>query len=212
MFDLQTAVADVPLVFIDVETTGFSPVSGDRVVEISMVKWQGGEIVDDLGSLVSPQRPIPRAAMDVHGIGDWDVLGAPIFSDLADDVYAFVDGTVVVGHNVEFDLRFLNYELANAGREQWQGTGLCTLSIARKMFHLRNNKLTDIAKFMGLQVTGEHRATDDVWTTIQVFQRIVEQAVGLSKKARGTDLVTLHDMVRLQQRPVNVPVFSLRQP
>lgn len=210
MLDLQTAIAEIPFVFFDVETTGFTPTNGDRVVDISLLRWENGDVTDDFGTLVSPQRAIPRAATEVHGISDWDVMGAPVFGDIADEVFRFIAGTVIVGHNVEFDLRFLNYELAIAGREQWNGRALDTLSIVRRLYRLRNNKLVDVAQHLGLQVTGEHRATADAWTTCMVFQRIVDQACTLSTKSRGTPQVSLQDIIRMQKRPVAVPTFAIK--
>lgn len=210
MIDLQTLVAEVPFVFFDVETTGFSPTSGDRVVDISLLRWENGDVTDDFGTLVSPLRSIPRAATEVHGISDHDVIGAPVFGDIADEVFRFIAGTVIVGHNVEFDLRFLNYELAIAGKEQWNGIGVDTLSIVRRLYRLKHNKLIDIAQYLGLQVSGEHRATADAWTTSMVFQRIVDQACTLSNESRGTSQVSLQDIIRMQKRPVVVPTFAIK--
>jgi DNA polymerase III subunit epsilon len=110
---------------IDLETTGFSPIS-DRVVEAACVLVQDGAIVRTWSSLVNPERPIPDYASRVHGITDADVAGAPPFERVQRVLYSLCEGATVVAHNASFDLGFLPL-LAPL-------PSLCTLQLARRRF------------------------------------------------------------------------------
>lgn len=171
-------LADVPLVFFDVETTGLHPHRSDRIVEISLLKVLGGEIVETFETLVDPQRQIPSAATAVNGIDMWKVMGKPPFADILDEIRrVMTDQCVVVGHNIDFDLRFLNWETARAGRarEQWMGLSFCTLLLSRKLYKFENNKLGHVAQKLGVAVPEAHRAGADVATTVGVFDVMCER-------------------------------------
>lgn len=171
-------LADVPLVFLDVETTGRQPHRSDRIVEISLLKVQGGEVIETFETLVDPQRQIPSAATAVNGIDMWKVMGKPSFEEILDGIkQVLTDQCVVVGHNIDFDLRFLNWETARAGREreQWMGLSFCTLLLARKLYKFENNKLVHVAQKLGVAAPDAHRAGADVATTIGVFDVICER-------------------------------------
>lgn len=171
-------LAEVPLLFLDVETTGFSP-ARDRIVEISLVKMRGGEIIGSFETLIDPERPIPAAATAVHGIDMFSVMSRPPFAAHRDTMDWFLDDhqAVIVGHNVAFDLGFLNAELARAGRvqDQWSGLSFCTLLLARRVYKFSNNKLASLALKLGIEVEQSHRAGKDVQATIGVFNVICER-------------------------------------
>lgn len=106
-------IAETPVAIIDFETTGL--VAGaDRVVEVSVVRSNPGETSRlVLDSLVNPRQPV--TGTEIHGITDSDVRHAPTFQDIAGELLAAVDGCVVAAYNVYFDMKFLNFEMANAG-------------------------------------------------------------------------------------------------
>ena len=176
--NISVDLADVPLVFLDVETTGFSPLRGDRIVEISMVKMRNGETIGAYDTLIDPQRPIPSAATAVHGIDIFAVMNREPFAHHLDEIAWFLnDQCVVVGHKIKFDLEFLNSEIARAGRasEQWQGLSFCTLLLAQNVYKFSDNKLASLAMKLGIEVESSHRAGKDVQTTISVFDLICER-------------------------------------
>ncbi|HWU29417.1 MAG TPA: 3'-5' exonuclease, partial [Microbacterium sp.] len=99
---------------IDLETTGFSPARGDRIIELAVV------LVDEAGrperewtTLVNPQRDAGRA--QVRGIRSEDLAGAPLIGEVASHLVGLLSGRTLVAHNQEFDLRFLKSELASDG-------------------------------------------------------------------------------------------------
>src|SRR5574341_1618658 len=108
-------IQDTPIAVLDFETTGFSPKSGCRVVEVAVVRVDpGSEPQLVLDTLVDPDGPVH--ASRIHGIQDEDVLGAPLFTDLAANVAGALQDTVVAAFNASFDMRFLEDELHRSGR------------------------------------------------------------------------------------------------
>src|SRR4051812_24545616 len=95
---------DVPLyehtfAVVDVETTGLSARTGDKICEVAVVIARGGKIVDQLQTLVNPQKPISRGAAAVNGISEAMVRNAPTFKQVAPRVIEALDGAVLVAHN-----------------------------------------------------------------------------------------------------------------
>jgi DNA polymerase III epsilon subunit family exonuclease len=165
-------------VIFDVETTGLSPVDGDRIVEIAAVKVKGGQIVDKFYSLVNPQRLIPAQATQVNNITDDMVATAPAAADVLPQMIQFIGGACVTGHNVRFDLNFLCYELALIGRRLHDQTpAIDTLKMARELLpYLSNHKLAYLARSLGVVVDQTHRAMADVEITVAVFLRLMDMA------------------------------------
>ena len=154
------------LVVIDTETTGTDPKMAD-LVEIAAVKVKGTKIVDRWSTFVNPGRPIVGNQM--HGITDKDVKGAPSPKDAADQLLAFVGDAKVVGHNVGFDLGFI--EAAKGGGFRFEpGTYLDTLVIAREGYPgAESYKLGDLARFFGVDLTQSHRALPDAEATANLL-------------------------------------------
>lgn len=123
-------------IVLDTETTGLEPEAGHRIVELACL-----ELVNHLptGRLkrwyVNPERDMPADSLAVHGLTADFLGGQPRFAEIADELLAFVDGARLVIHNAEFDLKFLNAELARAGRTPLPpGVAIDTLMIARAKF------------------------------------------------------------------------------
>jgi len=93
---------DAIFVVLDVETTGFSPLAGDRIIEIAIVRVSADRtIADEYATLVNPPRPV--AGSELPGITQQDVESAPTFEEIAGDVLERLEDLVVVGHNVRYD-------------------------------------------------------------------------------------------------------------
>ena len=165
-------------VIFDVETTGLSPIDGDRIVEIAAVRIKGSQVVDRFYSLVNPQRSIPSQASMVNNITDDMVQKAPLAADILPQMIHFIGGACVAGHNVRFDLNFLCYELALIGRRlNDQTPAVDTLKMARDLLpYLSNHKLAYLARSLGVVVDQTHRAMADVELTVAVFLRLMEMA------------------------------------
>ena len=112
---------DVPLVFVDVETTGASTDYGDRVMEIGIVRVEGGGVtcggcVTEYQQLVDPGRRISAGVVALTGITQSMVSGQPKFAQILSRVIELMSGAAVIGHNVRFDLSFLAGEFRRCRR------------------------------------------------------------------------------------------------
>ena len=176
MADLLVPIDEAPLAFLDVETTGLHPEFGDRVCEIAILRCQGSEVVDVLQQLVNPQRHMGAGAWAVHGLSDDMLADAPPFCQIAASVLALLEGTILVGHNTVFDLRFLAAELGRVGLPVRPLVTLDTLRLARYCYHLPSYALARVASVLGVEVVGQtHRAMHDVLLTRGVFARLVDE-------------------------------------
>ncbi len=167
----STLLVDLPLAFLDVETTGLEPRAGDRVCEIAIVQACMARIETRFVSLVNPQRPISPGAAAVNGIRDSDVRGAPRFVELADTVTALLSDRVVVCHNAPFDLGFMESEMERLGRSFSAPFVIDTLRLARQGYSFPSNSLPRIAAALRIPTPNAHRALGDALTTREVFNR-----------------------------------------
>ncbi len=191
-------------VIFDVETTGLSPIDGDRIVEIAAVKVKGIKVVDKFYSLVNPQRSMPSQATLVNNITQEMLTTAPVAADILPHMIHFIGGACVAGHNVRFDLNFLCYELALVGRRLNDRTpAVDTLKMARDLLpYLSNHKLAYLARSLGVVVDQTHRAMADVELTVAVFLRLMEMAGDKDLQKAS---------VFLNQFGVEKPSFKLNQ-
>src|SRR5690606_37349522 len=122
-------------IILDTETTGLDPAAGDRIVEIACL-----ELVNHLPTgrtfqrYLNPERAVSAGALEVHGLSDAFLAKQPRFADIVDQLLAFIGDATLVIHNAEFDVGFLNAELARCGRPPLQGKVIDTLQMARQKF------------------------------------------------------------------------------
>ena len=117
-------------VVVDVETTG-GWASGDRITEIGAVKIRNHQVVDEWHSLVNPQRAIPAKIIQITGITNEMVRGAPIFAEVADSFIRFMGDGIFVAHNVNFDYGFISHEYERLDR-RFRFPKLCTVAGMRR--------------------------------------------------------------------------------
>lgn len=176
----------------DVETTGLSPAHGDRVVEISIALVRGdGEWLDELTTLVQPGRdPGPT---HVHGLTAADLVDAPTFPEIAGDVSRIMEGAVLVGHNVHFDLRFLRSEFELAGHQLPELEHVCTVSLARSIGIGPPRSLSDCCHQLGVELENAHSARDDVRATAGLLFRMIDRGarpLELRRRSAGAQPAT----------------------
>lgn len=122
-------------IVIDTETTGLDPNSGHRIVEIAAMElFHHVPTGRKFHRYVNPERDMPADAYAVHGLSPEFLAGHPPFAAVADEFLAFVDSAPMVIHNAEFDIAFLNAELALLGRPALSSPFVDTLSLARRRF------------------------------------------------------------------------------
>lgn len=156
------------LVVFDVETTGLNA-GEDRVVEVGFARFEGGQLVDAWGSIVHPQREIPKEASDIHGISNEDVSDAPRFHATISHALRLTRNAWPVAYNASFDRRFWAMELARAAvgelttpmfdpNVRW----FDPLVWVRQMDGIwGGNKLTQACERYNVSLESAHRATDD---------------------------------------------------
>ncbi len=185
--------------FLDVETTGLDPNSGDKICEIAVIKTVNGQIADEFVTLLNPGRNIPERAVSIHGITQTMVNRAPFFRDIANDLLDFLNDTVIVAHNARFDLEFLRSELRNLNLYLPENNIIDTLAIARRYYTFPSNSLGDIARYIGLPIDKQHRALADVTTTKDILEYFIKDL-----ERRGIRLKSLKDILKLQGKSVEL--------
>lgn len=167
---------DLEVAAIDVETTGFD-FDEDRIIEIGIVRFRGGEVIDTWGSLVNPQREIPGAVVTLTGIDQKKVADAPLFSAIADEVGRKLADAAICAYNLSFDQSFVTNALARCGLE-WPAKAptLDPLIFARQIHEDEGSKkLGDVAARLGIDLANAHRATDDARAAGQVLYAFAGQ-------------------------------------
>jgi len=123
-------------VVLDTETTGFDPDSGHRIVEIACLELQNHMPTGrHFQQYVHPERGMPEEAFKIHGLSAEFLSGFPVFGEVADRFLEFIAEAPLVIHNAAFDLKFLNAELAGAGRTLLLAErAVDTVALARRRF------------------------------------------------------------------------------
>lgn len=200
-------------IILDTETTGLSPVTGDRIVEIGCVEMVNRRLTGNhLHYYVNPERSVPEGAFAVHGLSTEFLSDKPLFSSIADDIMSFIGDAEVVIHNAPFDLGFLDMEFKLLKRPVFSkqiSKVIDTLADARQMFPGKRNSLDALCE--RFDIRNDHRtlhgALLDAELLADVYlamtrgqndfamdlggQEDSSQESGLAKLAIPTDLVVL---------------------
>jgi DNA polymerase-3 subunit epsilon len=162
----------------DLETTGLNPERGDRIVEIAGVRIERGVIQEQspFFSLVNPEQAIPSEAIRVHGISEQDLRGAPTVMKVLPDFLRFAEESILVAHNAEFDLGFLEAEKEGCWGYIDLPECLCTLCLSRAVSPQEyQHGLDATAQRLGLsRRAAHHRALPDALLTAKVFLQLLK--------------------------------------
>lgn len=170
MFDL----ANARFAFLDLETTGLSPWFGDRICEVGIVITEGRRIKETYQTLVNPERELSFGAASTNGLSDAELATAPLFASVADKVESHLRDAVVVCHNAQFDLQFLDNEFRRLGREIQIPNLVDTLMLARTYFEFPSNTLASIAEALQVKREQAHRALSDALTDRAIFFQMMD--------------------------------------
>ena len=181
LFEKKTLLPDDlvnnTFVVFDLETTGLINTSYglermDSITEIGAVKLIGGVITEKFTSLINPEREISEEITKITGIDNEMVKDAPKINDVLPDFFKFTRGAHLVGHNVEFDNKFIRYYSKQIGYI-YDNTSYDTLSLSQSCLFLSNNKLNTVAEHFGFEFN-HHRAFDDALTTARIFIELIK--------------------------------------
>ncbi len=178
--DLGTPLHEVTFCVIDFETTGGSP-SDCAITEIGAVKIRGGETLGTFQTLVNPGCAIPPTVVVLTGITDQLVARAPRIEAVLPSLLEFIGDAVLVGHNLRFDLAFLQAALERDGRAPLDNAGVDTLALARRLVRTEvpNCKLGTLAAHLRLEHRPSHRALDDSLATADLLHLLIDRASSL---------------------------------
>jgi DNA polymerase-3 subunit epsilon len=194
-------------VVIDTETTGLDPSDGHRIVEIACL-----ELIHHMPTgrklhrYVNPERDIPADAMAVHGLDAEFLAEHALFAAIADEITEFIAGDRLVIHNAEFDLAFLNAELARLGRAPLAGPFVDTLAVARRRFPGAPNSLDALCRrfAIDLALRDKHGAEIDCGLLAEVYIELLGgRQPGLDFAASAIAAVDVMGMP--QSRPPRPP-------
>lgn len=205
--ELGTPLADVTFVVVDLETTGASA-DACAITEVGALKLRGGECLGTFETLVNPGVPIPPMITVLTGITEAMVMPAPTMREV---LPAFIEWlgppctTVVVGHNVRFDISFLDAALAAGGYPRLSHQRVDTLALARRLLRdeVPNLKLSTLARHLRVPTEPAHRAFADASATAEVLHALLERAGSLG-------VLGLDDLLELPTIRAHPSVSKLR--
>ncbi len=194
MLDLSNA----RFAFLDIETTGLSPWFGDRICQIAIVTTEGKRIRATTNLLVNPEREISPAATHLHGLNEADLINAPTFEEIADQIESALKDAIIVCHNSKFDIQFLDNEYRKLNRTVEYPNLIDTILIARDYFDMPSYSLDYLAEAFSVtsRVPGS-RARADALTTKNLFFAMMD-----SLKSNGK---ALEDYIGIYNSPAWPP-------
>jgi len=172
-------------IIFDTETTGLSPLNGDRLVEIGCVELVNKvETGRTFHAYFNPGRPMPSEAEAVHGLSTVFLSDKPAFHDRCEDLLEFIGDSPLVAHNASFDFGFLNHELGHCGRPLICMTRMvCTLVLARQRHPGAKHSLDALCTRFGVDrsLRVKHGALIDAQLLAQVYVELMGgRQIGLS--------------------------------
>lgn len=207
---LSRPVRDLTFVAFDTETTGRHPIIS-RMVEISAIKFNGnGQILDKRTQLINPEQTIPADVTAIHGITQNMVAKMPNYKEV---IPSFVDWMskrngvdnsdmpVMVAHNANFDVGFLQVALSRMQLSMPQNAVLDTLTLSRKLIHdSQNHKLKTLIEHLGYEAQTYHRAEADSLHVMKLFLHLISK---LDKRCTLGDLLDENGAIFFQD-PITV--------
>lgn len=159
----------------DCETTGLDP-KEDRIIEFAAVRFTLDKKLDSFETLINPGRPIPAASEAIHHISSEMVKDSPPLKDVLKEILSFVQGSIIVGHSVEFDIAILVENAKRLGEvcHLKSAPFIDTLRLARLYGNSPLNSLQGLRQHFNIEDEGAHRAMSDVLVNIDVFKHLVK--------------------------------------
>jgi DNA polymerase III subunit epsilon len=195
-------------IVFDTETTGLDPLTGDRLVEIGCI-----EIVNHFPTgqtfhrYLNPERDVPLAAFEVHGLSAEFLSKHPPFADVADDFLAFIGDAPLIAHNASFDFGFINAELGRLGKPIVGRERLVdTLTLARRKFPAGPNSLDHLCLRFGIDNSRrtKHGALLDAELLAEIYLELVgarQTQLGLTASEDSVGNA-LHAIARIRPQPL----------
>lgn len=168
----------IPMNYVafDIETTGLNP-KYDKIIEIGAVRVREGEPVETFSTFVNPAKSLPARIVELTGIQDADVAGAPYIDDILDAFLAFVGDDVLLGHNILFDYSFVKKAAVNQ-KKVFEKMGIDTLRIAKRFLsELESRQLGFLCEYYQIGLDA-HRALNDAIAAHRLYRILVREYGG----------------------------------
>lgn len=179
---------------VDLETTGTSVKSGDRIIQVGLVMIQDGKIINQFETQINPLIKIPRSVQQLTGITDKDVSKAPLLEDIAPTLESLLSGTIFVAHNVNFDFPFINHELTRVGRDPLRISAIDTVTLSQILMPTaKSYRLRDLTSYLHIEHDHPHSAVSDAEATGVLLRDLLD-------KLRALPTVTLQTLVKMEMQ------------
>jgi DNA polymerase-3 subunit epsilon len=198
-------------IVLDTETTGFDPVTGDRLVEIGCIELENHiQTGRNFHRYLNPEREVPDAAFRIHGLSTAFLADKPKFAAVVDEFLEFVGDSPLVIHNAEFDMKFINYELEKNGKKAIPfQRAIDTVKMARTKFPGSPASLDALCKRFNIDNSNRtlHGALLDAQLLADVYMELLGgRQTGLVLAAEATTNVDLNFAKRgSNNRPIREP-------
>jgi DNA polymerase-3 subunit epsilon len=190
---LETPWPELSFVAFDTETSGAYPL-GSEIVEVGLVRWEGGRETAAFDQLIHPRKPMDQEVIKIHGITNEMVANSPDMKDVIEKVVDFIGDSLLIAHHAPFDLGFLTWDIERFGLKLPKSPAICSSLISRKLIKgSENHKLQTLIKHLNIQAGPAHRAESDARACLEValhcFQKMGATAtLGEILRVQGKDL------------------------
>ena len=170
-------------VILDTETTGLEASMGDKIISLAALKIRNSLIQENefLDELINPERDIPWESVKIHHITDEHVRGKPTLPELQSKINLFLKKSILIGHNIEFDKKFIYQDAANSdlSRRMKKITSIDTIYLTAALYpDLENYDLSYLCEHFNIRTNDQirHSALGDCWITARLFLHLLNKA------------------------------------
>ncbi|MDC0375795.1 3'-5' exonuclease [Pelagibacteraceae bacterium] len=170
-------------VILDTETTGLEASKGDKIISLAALKIRNSLIQENefLDELINPERDIPWESVKIHHITDEHVRGKPTLPELQSKINLFLKKSILIGHNIEFDKKFIYQDAANSdlSRRMKKITSIDTIYLTAALYpDLENYDLSYLCEHFNIKTNDQirHSALGDCWITARLFLHLLNKA------------------------------------
>ena len=208
---------DIPLnkatfVVFDLETTGLST-RYDKITEFGGIRFENGQIVKTLQMFINPERPVPPAIVKKTKITDEMLRDKPTIEQSIDKILEFMDGAILVSHNITFDYGFIAETLRKMGREPFVKPAIDTLSLSRYLFpDASGHKLGNLSRNLGMDIYDDddaHRADYDARVLNEVWLAMLHRLTKDNRNLLHSDLAKLKTTAPMLKHMMPAHVVAL---
>ena len=170
-------------VILDTETTGLEASMGDKIISLAALKIRNSLIQENefLDELINPERDIPWESVKIHRITDEHVRGKPTLPELQSKINLFLKKSILIGHNIEFDKKFIYQDAANSdlSKRMKKITSIDTIYLTAALYpDLENYNLSYLCEHFNIRTNDQirHSALGDCWITARLFLHLLNKA------------------------------------